>query len=142
MGQVRVVFDGPRQFGGVTLTEMTVDADRLVLMSDGKVALDIPAGIVETLDGGAASRTARLRGRNQNHGRSWQPAEEAELRRLWDAMGVGELAAHFGRSRGAISSAARRLKLPERPRGKGRPVAGHSGQQPAGAPARDGEPSG
>lgn len=141
MGQVRVVFDTPQQFGTVTLTEITVDADRLVLMAGGTVTLDVAAGVVRTLDGGAATRTARLRGRNRNHGRSWQPVEEAELRRLWGAMSVAELAAHFGRSRGAISSAARRLKLPERPRGKG-PVAGHSGEQPAAAPAQGAEPSG
>ncbi|MGH3244470.1 MAG: hypothetical protein ACRDNL_29135 [Spirillospora sp.] len=141
MGQVRVIFAAPQQFGSAVLDEITVDADRLVLMSGGAVALDVPAAVVRSLDRGAAASTARLRGQNRNHGRSWAAEEEEELRRLWLTTGMAELETHFGRSRGAISSAARRLKLPERPRGKG-PVAGRSGRQSAVPPARDAEPSG
>lgn len=114
MGQVRVIFNEPQQIGAVTLREMTVDADRLVLLAAGEVTLDVATETVRTVDGGAADRTARMRRANRNHGRAWHKYEEIELARLWETMSTAELAAHFGRSRGAITSAARRLNLPER----------------------------
>ncbi|RSN43336.1 hypothetical protein [Actinomadura sp. WAC 06369] len=117
MGQVRVIFNEPQQIGAVTLREMTVDADRLVLLANGEVTLDVATATVRTVDGGAAERTARMRSANRNHGRAWSAYEEIELARLWDSKSTAELAAHFGRSRGAITSAARRLKLPERATG-------------------------
>ena len=127
MSTVRVVFTEPQTFGGVTVQEVTVRADRLVLMDGGDVTLDVAAGVVRSLDDGPEAHGARLRAAHRNHGRSWTDAEYAELRRLWADMGMKELEEHFGRSQNAVTSAARRLRLPERAALRAQRGAGQNG---------------
>ncbi|KAB2342621.1 hypothetical protein [Actinomadura rudentiformis] len=119
MGRFRVVFTEEQNLSGTLLTEITVDAARLVLLSaDNDALLDVPVDVVQSADRGSTARTERLRGTHSNHGRAWTAQEEAELRRLWsEGKGVQEIAERLGRSRGAVGSAARRLGLVDKPVG-------------------------
>ncbi|MFI0349196.1 hypothetical protein [Actinomadura sp. 9N407] len=115
MAQVRVTFTGPQQFGQVRVTELTVEADRLVLMNGGSAVLDVPAEALASADQGSGGRLDRLRSVHPNHGKAWTEQEDTELRRLFGAgVGTGDLGKHFGRSRGAVRSALLRLGLVER----------------------------
>ncbi|XVQ08475.1 hypothetical protein ACQP1W_38855 [Spirillospora sp. CA-255316] len=115
MTQVRVTFTEPTRFGQVTVTELTVEADQIVLLSEGRPVLDVPAESLKSADRGERGRVARLRSQHPNHGKAWTAEEDAELRRLFGAgVGTADLVRHFGRSRGAVRSALLRLNLVER----------------------------
>ncbi|MER6814510.1 hypothetical protein ABT299_34990 [Spirillospora sp. NPDC000708] len=131
MAQMRVVFDGPQRFDSVTVTEMTVEADQIVLLNGGQQVLNVRAESVRTLEGEetGGGRLARLRAKHPNHGKPWSAEEDARLREL-HARGVptADLVRHFGRSRGAVRSALLRLGLVER-----------AASAPGAAPVRHGQ---
>ncbi|MFD0691139.1 hypothetical protein [Actinomadura fibrosa] len=121
MGTVRVVFETPQDFDGVRVPELTVDADRLVLVAGGTVVLDVPADNVREVGPpeeaaqvpAAVEPLPELRTPYPNAGRIWTAAEEDELRRLWAAgASEAELVERFGRSPEAIDGAVHRLGLP------------------------------
>lgn len=115
VAQVRLVFREPQQFDTATVTELTVEADRLVLAQGGSVVLDVAADSIALIDHGNGGRLERLRAKHPNHGKSWTAMEDAKLRELHgQGVGMADLAHHFGRSRGAVRSALQRLNLIER----------------------------
>lgn len=115
MAQVRLVFNEPQQFDAVTVTELTVEADRLVLAQGGSVVLDVAADSIAMIDHGTGGRLERLRAKHPNHGRPWTAEEDAKLGELHgQGVGTADLVQHFGRSRGAVRSALLRLGLIER----------------------------
>lgn len=116
MAQVRLVFSEPQRIDSAMVTELTVEADRLVFAQDGTVVLDVAADTVALVERAGESRLARLRAEHPNHGKPWTVREDDDLRRMFgDGVGTAELARHFGRSRGAVRSALLRLGLVERP---------------------------
>ncbi|MGI5208739.1 hypothetical protein ACQEU6_45135 [Spirillospora sp. CA-108201] len=115
MPEVRVMFERPQTFGSVTVSEMRVEADRLVLVNAGAVALDVAVTEVRSVDWGTGARAERLRALFPNHGKPWTTEEDAELRRMWEAgTPKSELVKHFGRSPGGVRSALLRLGLVQR----------------------------
>lgn len=115
MVQIRVSFDSPQRLGAITATDITVEADQLVLLNGGNAVLNVAAGAVRSLERAGGGRLARLRARYPNHGKPWTAEEDAELTRLWgEGASTADLSERFGRSRGAVRSAALRLNLGER----------------------------
>ncbi|TDD26102.1 hypothetical protein E1287_36685 [Actinomadura sp. KC06] len=115
MARIRVIFDSPQTFDAITVTEMTVEADQVVLLNGGTPVLNVAADAVRSLEGAGGGRLARLRAKHPNHGKPWTAEEDAELTRRWnEGVSAADLSEHFGRSRGAVRAAALRLRLPER----------------------------
>ncbi|MGI5201461.1 hypothetical protein ACQEU6_07760 [Spirillospora sp. CA-108201] len=63
MAQVRVTFEGPQTFGAITVTDMTVEADQLVLLKGGTAVLNVAADVVRSAEGVNGGRLAQLRAR-------------------------------------------------------------------------------
>lgn len=84
MAQMRVVFGGPQRFASVTVSEMTVEADQIVLLNGGQQVLNVRAESVRTLEGEetGGGRLARLRAKHPTHGKPWSAEEDARLREL------------------------------------------------------------
>ncbi|GAA1564418.1 hypothetical protein GCM10009678_54380 [Actinomadura kijaniata] len=113
---LRVQFTEAQTWGGITDTQLTVDAARVVLLdSNDQVVLDVPADVLRQIDRGAVARTSDLRGRHRNHGKAWSKEERTALREMWATAAPWDvLIQQFGRSRNSITSEARRLGLGER----------------------------
>jgi hypothetical protein len=123
MGRFRVRFTEPQRLADVMpadalVSEVVVEADRLVLMRGGGVLVDVPPEVVawagpadaepvEPVAGGMPDRD-----RPANEGKPWTEAESEALRVAWgQGATAAELRAVLGRSAGSIRSRARLLKL-------------------------------
>ena len=104
--KIQIGFHAAQRFGEMTANEVTVDADRLVLLSGGEVVLDVPTtAVAETAIGPSRKKSA-------NNGQRWTAEADAELTASWEAgVKIPELSRRFERSRGAIKSRLVRLGL-------------------------------
>jgi hypothetical protein len=119
MGKFRVTFSTPQRVmdvmpSDVLVTEVVVEADRLVLLRDDGVQMDVSPDVVASAGAVLVEPTQEAGGKKQdrpeNEGKPWGQEEIAELLTAWESgiTNTRELAERHGRSSGAIRS---RLKL-------------------------------
>jgi len=122
MGKFRVRFTEPQRVGDVMppdvlVSEVVVEADRLVLVREGtEVQLDVGAETVAELRPVSEEAPRKTRERAMNDGAAWTEHEIESLRAAWEtgpktAARVKELASLHGRSVGAIRSRLKALGL-------------------------------
>jgi hypothetical protein len=126
--KVRIVFGSPLRLEQATLTEATVEADRIVhengrlsTLHRGEVTLAMAAGDVAEVDltqitaqaaRDRSERLAAVKQRYPNHGKHWSEEDVELLTRLWgDGVKVPELMERFARNRSGILSRLEQLGL-------------------------------
>lgn len=103
MAKIRITFAQPQQFGVATVTELTVEADRLLALTNGEEVLNVPVEAVARLDQGQPQRGAKSRERHPNHGKPWTDEDKESLAHQWqEGTALDDLSDHFGRSRSGI----------------------------------------
>jgi hypothetical protein len=122
MGRFRVRFTTPQRVADVMpsdalVSEVVVEADRLVLLRDDGVQVDVSPELVESAgavvaeQSGASDADGRV-GRPGKEGKPWEEAEvEALVEGFREGMTARELADRHGRTTGAIRSRLRLLGL-------------------------------
>ncbi|WP_329519883.1 hypothetical protein [Spirillospora sp. NBC_01491] len=108
-----MIFAEEQNFAGALVTEVTVDAARLVLVgAQGEALLDVPVAGVRNVDRGRQARTERLKAEHVNHGRPWDESERTRLREMCASKTpMREMINQIGRSSGSIRGEMRRLGL-------------------------------
>lgn len=126
--KVRIIFGSPLKLERATLTEATVEADRIVhengrfrTVHRGEVTLAMAAGDVHEVDlteitaqaaRERAARIAALKERYPNHGKRWSEQDVELLVRLWgEGVKIPELMGRFDRNRSGIRSRLEQLGL-------------------------------